>query len=149
MRLSNFRHAIIWVDRVASIWFLQVQSAMLLNPAIISYNLVFFLKTTVAIICLVEALLLAYLSYKGNIIRTIVSFHFILEIVNNASFIPTVSGHYIKFNFSSKCQSGTWKGVTHWPIILLIKAKVSSDFFNKIFILFDSMLASRCMYTPK
>lgn len=38
-----------------------------------------------------EALLLGYLGYKGNILRTLLNFHFILEIITNSPFVATVS----------------------------------------------------------
>ncbi|RWS03931.1 potassium channel subfamily T member 1-like isoform X4 [Dinothrombium tinctorium] len=37
-----------------------------------------------------EALLLAFLGNKGNILRTFLTFHFILEIVTNVPFLVTI-----------------------------------------------------------
>ncbi|XP_074602047.1 potassium channel subfamily T member 2-like isoform X2 [Brevipalpus obovatus] len=61
--------AIIWIDRSFYIWLLQ---------------------TITAVTCLIEALLLEYLTYKGNIIKTLLNFHLILEIGTNTAFLPTI-----------------------------------------------------------
>ncbi|XP_045465184.1 potassium channel subfamily T member 2 isoform X3 [Harmonia axyridis] len=61
--------AIIWVNRPFELWVVQV---------------------ILAIISLTEALLLAYLGYKGNIWQQLLSFHFILEIVNTIPFTLTI-----------------------------------------------------------
>ncbi|XP_038216273.1 potassium channel subfamily T member 2 isoform X3 [Zerene cesonia] len=60
---------IIWVHRPLYLWLVQVILAM---------------------ISLAEAILLAYLGYKGNIWQQILSFHFILEMVNTVPFALTV-----------------------------------------------------------
>ncbi|RWS26285.1 hypothetical protein B4U80_04150 [Leptotrombidium deliense] len=44
----------------------------------------------IAVFCLSEAFLIAYLSHKGNLLRTFISFNFIMEIVNNFPFIITI-----------------------------------------------------------
>ncbi|KAE8742120.1 hypothetical protein FOCC_FOCC012327 [Frankliniella occidentalis] len=61
--------AIWWVSRPTYLWVVQVVLAM---------------------ISLTEALLLAYLGYKGNIWQQLLSFHFILEIVNTIPFMFTL-----------------------------------------------------------
>ncbi|XP_069705257.1 potassium channel subfamily T member 2 isoform X2 [Periplaneta americana] len=61
--------AILWVNRSLSLWVIQV---------------------ILAIISLTEALLLAYLGYKGNIWQQLLSFHFILELVNTIPFTLTL-----------------------------------------------------------
>ncbi|XP_044270545.1 potassium channel subfamily T member 2 isoform X2 [Tribolium madens] len=61
--------AILWVNRPLELWIVQVVLAM---------------------ISLTEALLLAYLGYKGNIWQQLLSFHFILEIVNTIPFTLTL-----------------------------------------------------------
>ncbi|XP_023309933.1 potassium channel subfamily T member 2 [Anoplophora glabripennis] len=61
--------AILWVNRPLELWVVQV---------------------VLAIISLTEALLLAYLGYKGNIWQQLLSFHFILEIVNTIPFTLTL-----------------------------------------------------------
>ncbi|XP_075681048.1 slowpoke 2 isoform X2 [Dermatophagoides pteronyssinus] len=61
----NWR-AIIWVDRSFVIWFLQ---------------------SIISILCFTEALLLAYLSNKGNCLQTIFTFQFIVEIITNIPYI--------------------------------------------------------------
>ncbi|XP_045531733.1 potassium channel subfamily T member 2 isoform X4 [Pieris brassicae] len=60
---------IVWVNRPLFLWVLQVILAM---------------------ISLSEAILLAYLGYKGNIWQQILSFHFILEMVNTVPFALTI-----------------------------------------------------------
>ncbi|XP_059472651.1 potassium channel subfamily T member 2 isoform X5 [Neocloeon triangulifer] len=61
--------AILWVNRPLELWVVQVILAM---------------------ISLAEALLLAYLGYKGNIWQQLLSFHFILELVNTIPFMLTL-----------------------------------------------------------
>ncbi|XP_044732316.1 potassium channel subfamily T member 2 [Chrysoperla carnea] len=61
--------AILWVNRPLELWTVQVILAM---------------------ISLAEALLLAYLGYKGNIWQQILSFHFVLELVNTIPFALTL-----------------------------------------------------------
>ncbi|XP_022242998.1 potassium channel subfamily T member 1-like [Limulus polyphemus] len=61
--------AILWVDRPLTLWGIQV---------------------ALSVICLSEALLLAYLGYKGNIWQQLMSFTLILELVNNVPFIITI-----------------------------------------------------------
>ncbi|CAH1101513.1 unnamed protein product [Psylliodes chrysocephalus] len=61
--------AILWVNRPLELYIVQV---------------------ILAIISLSEALLLAYLGYKGNIWQQLMSFHFILEIVNTIPFTLTL-----------------------------------------------------------
>ncbi|XP_039287560.1 potassium channel subfamily T member 2-like isoform X15 [Nilaparvata lugens] len=61
--------AIMWVQRPVGLWVVQV---------------------ILASISLTEALLLAYLGYKGNIWQQLLSFHFILEIVNTVPFALTI-----------------------------------------------------------
>ncbi len=61
--------AIWWIERPTALWVIEI----------------FF-----ALISLVEALLVAYLSYKGNILQQIISFYFILELVNTIPYIFTV-----------------------------------------------------------
>ncbi|XP_041987705.1 potassium channel subfamily T member 2 isoform X3 [Aricia agestis] len=60
---------IIWVNRPLYLWGVQVVLAM---------------------ISLAEATLLVYLGYKGNIWQQVLSFHFILEMVNTVPFALTV-----------------------------------------------------------
>ncbi|XP_068621412.1 potassium channel subfamily T member 2 [Battus philenor] len=60
---------ILWVNRPLYLWIVQVVLAM------ISFS---------------EAILLAYLGYKGNIWQQILSFHFILEMVNTIPFALTL-----------------------------------------------------------
>ncbi|XP_048488437.1 potassium channel subfamily T member 1 isoform X3 [Plutella xylostella] len=60
---------IIWVNRPLYLWIVQVILAM------ISFT---------------EAILLAYLGYKGNIWQQVMSFHFILEMVNTIPFALTL-----------------------------------------------------------
>ncbi|KAH1010358.1 hypothetical protein HUJ05_004662, partial [Dendroctonus ponderosae] len=62
--------AILWVNRPLELWMVQV---------------------VLAIISLIESLLLAYLGYKGNIWQQLLSFHFVLEILNTVPFTFTVS----------------------------------------------------------
>ncbi|KAK3849923.1 hypothetical protein Pcinc_043340 [Petrolisthes cinctipes] len=61
--------AVLWVNRTLPLWAIQV---------------------AVALVSLSEALLLAYLSYKGNIWQTLRSFHFLLELINTIPFILTI-----------------------------------------------------------
>ncbi|XP_011504488.1 PREDICTED: potassium channel subfamily T member 2 [Ceratosolen solmsi marchali] len=61
--------AILWVRRPLELWIIQVILAM---------------------VSLTEALLLAYLGYKGNIWQQLLSFHFILELVNTIPFTITL-----------------------------------------------------------
>ncbi|XP_046397333.1 potassium channel subfamily T member 2 isoform X3 [Ischnura elegans] len=61
--------AILWVNRSLELWLVQVVLAM---------------------VSLTEALLLAYLGYKGNIWQQLLSFHFILELVNTIPFTLTL-----------------------------------------------------------
>ncbi|KAG5679047.1 hypothetical protein PVAND_008645 [Polypedilum vanderplanki] len=61
--------AILWVNRPTELWAVQLFLAM---------------------ISLTEALLIAYLSYKGNIWQQILSFHFILELVTTIPFVFTI-----------------------------------------------------------
>ncbi|XP_045137419.1 potassium channel subfamily T member 2-like isoform X9 [Portunus trituberculatus] len=61
--------AVLWVNRTLPLWAIQV---------------------VVATVSLSEALLLAYLNYKGNIWQTLRSFYFILELVNTIPFILTI-----------------------------------------------------------
>ncbi|GCC31210.1 hypothetical protein chiPu_0009667 [Chiloscyllium punctatum] len=63
------RSPIIWVDRSLPLWGLQV---------------------TVALISFFETMLLAYLSYKGNIWEQILRISFILEMINTVPFIITI-----------------------------------------------------------
>ncbi|CAH2103589.1 unnamed protein product [Euphydryas editha] len=60
---------IVWVNRPLYLWCVQVILAM---------------------ISLAEAILLVYLGYKGNIWQQVLSFHFILEMVNTVPFALTV-----------------------------------------------------------
>ncbi|XP_075990844.1 slowpoke 2 isoform X3 [Anticarsia gemmatalis] len=60
---------IIWVNRPLYLWVVQVILAM------ISFT---------------EAILLAYLGYKGNIWQQVLSFHFVLEMVNTIPFALTL-----------------------------------------------------------
>ncbi|KAI8430833.1 hypothetical protein MSG28_000986 [Choristoneura fumiferana] len=60
---------IIWVNRPLYLWIVQVILAM---------------------ISFAEAILIAYLGYKGNIWQQILSFHFILEMVNTIPFALTL-----------------------------------------------------------
>ncbi|CAH1394498.1 unnamed protein product [Nezara viridula] len=48
-------------------------------------------QVILAAISLTEALLLAYLGYKGNIWQQLLSFHFILELVNTIPFAATIA----------------------------------------------------------
>ncbi|XP_029165057.1 potassium channel subfamily T member 2 isoform X19 [Nylanderia fulva] len=61
--------AIFWVRRPLELWVVQVILAM---------------------VSLTEALLLAYLGYKGNVWQQLLSFHFILELVNTIPFTVTL-----------------------------------------------------------
>ncbi|XP_076231750.1 slowpoke 2 isoform X1 [Calliopsis andreniformis] len=61
--------AILWVRRPLELWVVQV---------------------ILAIVSLTEALLLAYLGYKGNVWQQLLSFHFILELVNTIPFTITL-----------------------------------------------------------
>ncbi|CAH1122868.1 unnamed protein product [Ceutorhynchus assimilis] len=61
--------AIMWVNRPLELWVVQV---------------------VLAIISLLEAVLLAYLGYKGNIWQQLLSFHFVLEIINTVPFTFTI-----------------------------------------------------------
>ncbi|XP_075585247.1 slowpoke 2 isoform X4 [Dermatophagoides farinae] len=61
----NWR-AIIWVDRSFGVWFLQ---------------------SIISMMCFTEALLLAYLSNKGNCLQTIFTFQFVVEIITNLPYI--------------------------------------------------------------
>ncbi|MGH0156900.1 UNVERIFIED_CONTAM: hypothetical protein FKN15_032562 [Acipenser sinensis] len=63
---------ILWVDRRLAVWAIQV---------------------IVALISFLEAMLLAYLSYKGNIWEQIFRISFILEMINTAPFIITNDLH--------------------------------------------------------
>ncbi|XP_062525171.1 potassium channel subfamily T member 2 isoform X2 [Bombyx mori] len=62
--------AIIWVNRPLYLWIVQV---------------------LLALVSFTEALLLAYLGYKGNIWQQVLSFHFILEMVNTIPFALTLT----------------------------------------------------------
>ncbi|XP_069990778.1 potassium channel subfamily T member 2 isoform X11 [Penaeus vannamei] len=66
--IINWR-AVWWVNRPTWLWILQLAGA---------------------VISLSEALLLAYLNYKGNIWQTLRSFYFLLELVNTVPFILTL-----------------------------------------------------------
>ncbi|XP_060685697.1 potassium channel subfamily T member 2 isoform X3 [Hemiscyllium ocellatum] len=68
-RERNGWSPIIWVDRSLPLWGLQV---------------------TVALISFFETMLLAYLSYKGNIWEQILRISFILEMINTVPFIITI-----------------------------------------------------------
>nr|CAH0111362.1 unnamed protein product [Daphnia galeata] len=61
--------AIWWIERPTALWVIEV---------------------IFALISLVEALLVAYLSYKGNVLQEIFSFYFILELVNTIPYIFTM-----------------------------------------------------------
>uniref|UniRef100_A0A336M243 CSON000335 protein n=1 Tax=Culicoides sonorensis TaxID=179676 RepID=A0A336M243_CULSO len=61
--------AILWVHRPTALWAIQL---------------------VLALISLTEALLVAYLGYKGNIWQQILSFHFILELVTTIPFTFTI-----------------------------------------------------------
>lgn len=61
--------AILWVNRPTELWAVQL---------------------VLALISLTEALLMAYLGYKGNIWQQILSFHFILELVTTIPFAVTI-----------------------------------------------------------
>ncbi|XP_046454025.1 potassium channel subfamily T member 2-like isoform X1 [Daphnia pulex] len=61
--------AIWWIERPTALWVIEV---------------------IFALISLVEALLVAYLSYKGNILQEILSFYFILELVNTIPYVFTM-----------------------------------------------------------
>ncbi|XP_055627158.1 potassium channel subfamily T member 2 isoform X5 [Toxorhynchites rutilus septentrionalis] len=61
--------AILWVNRSTELWAVQL---------------------VLALISLTEALLIAYLGYKGNIWQQILSFHFILELVTTIPFTITI-----------------------------------------------------------
>ncbi|GFY59024.1 potassium channel subfamily T member 1, partial [Trichonephila inaurata madagascariensis] len=60
--------AILWVDRPLALWGVQV---------------------SLSVISLLEALLIAYLGYKGNVWQQFLSSNFILELVNNVPFVVT------------------------------------------------------------
>uniref|UniRef100_T1J7B9 RCK N-terminal domain-containing protein n=1 Tax=Strigamia maritima TaxID=126957 RepID=T1J7B9_STRMM len=62
--------AIVWIDRPFILWAIQLG---------------------ISFISLSQALLLLYLGYKGNIWQQIMSFHFILEMVNTIPFIATLA----------------------------------------------------------
>ncbi|GAB6031498.1 hypothetical protein CHUAL_009271 [Chamberlinius hualienensis] len=68
---SPFIHwdAIIWIDQPIFLWSIQV---------------------TIAIVSLSQALVLVYLGYKGNVWQQILTFQFILEVVNTFPFIVTL-----------------------------------------------------------
>ncbi|XP_041064143.1 potassium channel subfamily T member 2 isoform X2 [Carcharodon carcharias] len=68
-RERNGWSPLIWVDRSLPLWGLQV---------------------TVALISFFETMLLAYLSYKGNIWEQILRIPFILEMINTVPFIITI-----------------------------------------------------------
>ncbi|XP_052898699.1 potassium channel subfamily T member 2 isoform X2 [Anopheles moucheti] len=61
--------AILWVNRPTELWAVQL---------------------VLALVSLTEALLMAYLGYKGNIWQQILSFHFILELVTTIPFAVTI-----------------------------------------------------------
>ncbi|XP_050312472.1 potassium channel subfamily T member 2 isoform X2 [Anthonomus grandis grandis] len=61
--------AILWVKRPLELWVVQV---------------------VLAIVSLGESILLAYLGYKGNIWQQLLSFHFVLEIMNTVPFTFTI-----------------------------------------------------------
>ncbi|XP_053665571.1 potassium channel subfamily T member 2 [Anopheles marshallii] len=61
--------AILWVNRPTELWAVQL---------------------VLALVSLTEALLMAYLGYKGNIWQQILSFHFILELVTTIPFTVTI-----------------------------------------------------------
>ncbi|XP_066147780.1 potassium channel subfamily T member 2 isoform X5 [Euwallacea fornicatus] len=61
--------AILWVNRPIELWVVQV---------------------VLAGVSLIESLLLTYLGYKGNIWQQILSFHFVLEILNTVPFTVTI-----------------------------------------------------------
>ncbi|XP_039435912.1 potassium channel subfamily T member 2 isoform X15 [Culex pipiens pallens] len=61
--------AILWVNRSTELWAVQL---------------------VLALVSLTEALLIAYLGYKGNIWQQILSFHFILELVTTIPFTITI-----------------------------------------------------------
>ncbi|GBM14779.1 Potassium channel subfamily T member 1 [Araneus ventricosus] len=63
------RKAILWVDRPLPLWVVQV---------------------SLSVISLLEALLIAYLGYKGNVWQQFLSSNFVLEIVNNVPFVVTL-----------------------------------------------------------
>ncbi|KAG8182946.1 hypothetical protein JTE90_003324 [Oedothorax gibbosus] len=61
--------AILWVDRPLALWGVQV---------------------SLSVISLIEALLIAYLGYKGNVWQQFFTSNFILELVNNVPFVVTL-----------------------------------------------------------
>ncbi|XP_055925571.1 potassium channel subfamily T member 2-like, partial [Argiope bruennichi] len=61
--------AILWVDRPLPLWVVQV---------------------SLSVISLLEALLIAYLGYKGNVWQQFLSSNFVLELVNNVPFVVTL-----------------------------------------------------------
>ncbi|XP_064458746.1 potassium channel subfamily T member 2-like isoform X4 [Ornithodoros turicata] len=61
--------AILWVERPFILWCIQ---------------------TSLALISFSEACLVVYLTYKGNIWRQLLSFRFLLEVVDNVPFIVTI-----------------------------------------------------------
>ncbi|KAL1518385.1 hypothetical protein ABEB36_002016 [Hypothenemus hampei] len=61
--------AILWVNRPLELWVVQV---------------------ILAVVSLIESVLLAYLGYKGNIWQQLLSFHFVLEILNTVPFTFTI-----------------------------------------------------------
>ncbi|XP_035208089.1 potassium channel subfamily T member 1-like, partial [Stegodyphus dumicola] len=62
-------NAILWVDRPLLLWGVQV---------------------SLSVISLSEALLIAYLGYKGNVWQQLLSYSVILEMVNNVPFVVTL-----------------------------------------------------------
>ena len=61
--------AIVWIQRPLALWIVELLFAL---------------------VGLCEALLVAYLTYKGNLWQQIISFYFILEMVNTIPYLLTV-----------------------------------------------------------
>ena len=72
--------AIVWIQRPLALWIVELLFAL---------------------VGLCEALLVAYLTYKGNLWQQIISFYFILEMVNTIPYLLTVFFYLFFFFFYS------------------------------------------------
>lgn len=72
-----FRNFILWVHREPALYYTQV---------------------TVAIISLLQACLMVYLGYKGNILQQLLSWEIMLEMITSLPFLATVSHNHLMIN---------------------------------------------------
>jgi len=84
------------------------------------------IQVTVAIISLLQASLMMYLGYKGNILQQVASWDFILEMITSMPFIITVSYKIIShFSWITSCD---------WSVVVYVLPDRSRCFFGGAFI---------------